>query len=204
MKPSPVPVGARLIDSLQFSQSGNLAQAQALKAAGGDAVFLYAGVAGPAQVSAALEADLGVLPVTLADAWTASIVAELQALGICPGVSVHLDIEGTSTLNLALPILTTTVNDWCAKVKAAGFIPAGYFGVPQPFTSDEMYDLAFEGYWRGQGSIRDRNNALAEPTGCGWWCYQAYPSQTVGGVLVDYNMVTADFKNRVPVMGVAE
>jgi hypothetical protein len=196
----PVPVGSRLFDSLQFSQSGTLAQARKLKSAGFDGGFVYIGVATSSQITVMLVAGLGVIPVTLAGAWTSPFVEQIQAMDFCPGVSVFLDIEGKS---LVASEIQPIINARCKELSAAGFIPSGYFGVPQPFPSATMYKLPFEGYWHGQGSIRDFLGDLAEPSGCGWQCYQAWPSQTVEGVLLDYNMVTADYKGRVPSWGVS-
>jgi hypothetical protein len=74
----------------------------------------------------------------------------------------------------------------------------GYFGSPQPLTSDEMWHLKLKRYWRGQGSIRDRHNQLAEPTKCGWCVTQMFPSVVRGGVLVDIDVIGQDYLRRVP------
>lgn len=195
----PAPVGARIIDSLPFSQGGTAAQAAALKAAGVDGIALYLGVANRARVDACLAAGLLVMGVTLAGAYDGKLAAaQAKAWGLPPGVSLFLDLEGKGTLTD--PGLVQRINAWANDVAAAGYLPGLYVGVPQPLTSDELYRLRVVRYWRGQGSIRDRSNALAEPSGCGWCMTQMWPSQTVAGVLVDWNMVGADYKSRTPVM----
>jgi hypothetical protein len=201
--PARARAGALCADSLPFSESGTLAQAQALRAAGIEAVYGYLGVINAERVGYVLQAGMAFLPVTLADRYNGpSAVTELTALGVPGSVSVCLDMEGPSTL--AIPSATiAAVNAWAAPVARAGYIPSLYVGVPQPLTSEELWLLNVHGYWRGQGSIRDRNDALAEPLRCGWWGVQAYPSVTRGGVLVDLDMLTEDYLGRLPSWAVA-
>lgn len=194
--------GAICVDSLPFSQGGTLEQAQALRAEGIECVFGYLGVINAERVGYALQAGMAFLPVTLADRWDGNeAVRELQALGVPAGVHVYLDFEGPGTLSMADP--SAVIGAWAAPVKAAGYVPALYVGVPQPLTSDELWQLPVHSYWKGQGSVRDRTNALAEPLRCGWACIQAYPSVMRGGVLVDVDMITEDFLGRVPVWAAA-
>jgi hypothetical protein len=191
--------GTLFVDSLAFSQGGTLEQAKALSSAGAKGVYLYGGVAGSAQVEAAFGANLGVMLVTLANAFNGqSAVAQRMALGLPSGSTVQLDVEGVELLSTNLAIVTAEINAWCEALVGAGDDPGGYIGVPQPFTSAELWNLAFKGYWRGQGRIVDRNNALSEPSGCGWWAYQAYPSQVIAGLEVDWDMITTDYLGRTP------
>lgn len=198
---SPARVGACVVDSLPFSQGGTAAQAQALKASGVDAVALYLGVATAARVALAIDAGLAVIPVTLAGEYNdggADEVAELATLGIPMGATVFLDLEGLTAFHSDPVALASKINVWADAVAAAGYVPGLYVGVPQPFTSAELYALRVQRYWRGQGSVRDRSNALAEPAGCGWCMTQMFPSVVRGGVLVDCNMIGQDYKGRVP------
>ncbi len=205
MNTKQAPIGARVVDSLPFSQSGTLAQANALKASGVDALAGYLGVISKERVAAVLAAGMGYLPVTLAAEYNDGAndeIAQLKALGIPAGVTVFLDLEGLAAFKSDPVALAGKINAWADAILAAGYIPSLYVGVPQPFTSDELWKLRVQRYWRGQGSIRDRNNTLAEPTGCGWCMTQMYPSHTLGGVWVDSNMVGQDYKGRVPVWAV--
>lgn len=200
----PCPVGARIVDSLPFSQGGNAAQAAALKAAGVDGVALYLGAASPALAAACLAAGLLVFGVTFGGRYDgAAAVASMHALGMPAGTACFLDVEGDPSLALAPADLIGKIDAWADAVAAAGFVPCLYVGVPQPLTSDELYRLRVQRYWRGQGSVRDRHNALAEPTGCGWCMTQMWPSQHCAGELVDFNMVGADYKTRTPPMAAA-
>lgn len=202
MKSAPVPVGARIVDSLPFSEGGTAALAAALKASGVEGVALYLGVAKPSLALACTAAGLGVIGVTLGDAFDgAATVTQAKAM-LAPGTSVFLDVEGPTAMAMASGDLIAKINAWADPVLAAGFLAGIYVGVPQPLTSAELYGLRVVRYWHGQGSVRDRNNALAEPS-CGWCMQQAWPSVTRGGVLVDCNQVGADFKTRVPSWTVA-
>ncbi len=197
-------VGAVVIDSLQFSQTGTKAHAQALRGAGVDAVALYLGVARKAQLQAVLDAGMGAFFVTLASEYLdggLDEVAQLRVLGAPKGSTVFADMEGLNSHNAPPADTIKALTNWSNGIVGEGHIAGLYVGSPQGLTSGELWRIPrMTRYWQGMGSTRDRNGDLAEPDGCGWCIRQAWPSQTVGGVLIDYNMVTADYKNRVPTM----
>ncbi len=199
-------VGATVVDSLPFSQQGTLAQAMSLKDSGVHALAGYLGVIDASRVAHELDAGLAFVPVTLAGEYNDGPndeLGQLQALGIPRGATVFLDLEGMHAFKSDPVALIQKINDWADSIAASGYVPGLYVGVPQPLTSDELWKLRVSRYWRGQGSIRDRHNALAEPTGCGWCMTQMFPSLTRGNTWVDVNMVGSDYKGRVPawVMG---
>lgn len=201
----PAPVGARIVDSLPFSQGGTAGQAVALKASGADGIALYLGAATKARADACLAAGLGVFGVTFGNQYNGpAAVAQMQALGLPAGTSCFLDLEGIKDLSDAnTTAIIGKVNAWADAVSAAGYLPGLYVAPPQPLTSQEMYALKVVRYWKGGGSIRDRHGALAEPSGCGWCMTQMWPSYTLGGVFVDGNMVGHDFKDRAPALAYA-
>lgn len=203
MRAEPSCVGAVVVDSLPFSQGGTVSQAAGLKAAGVAAMSGYLGSVTPARLEVILAAGLAYIPVTYAGEYNDGPndeVEQLRRLGIPPGASVFLDLEGMSAFKTNPPELIAKINAWADGIAGAGYIPCLYVGVPQPLTSTELYALHVKGYWKGQGSIRDRTNALAEPTGCGWMMTQMFPSRNIGdpAVWVDMNMIGADYKGRVP------
>lgn len=202
MKAVPAEVGARGADSLPFSQGGTLSMAQGLRVAGYDFFVGYLGSVTPARLAVILTAGMAFMPVTYGGEYEDGAddeLAQLRALNIPAGVSVWLDMEGLSAFHADPPTLIGKVNAWADKVAAAGWMPCLYVGVPQPLTSVELYNLHVKRYWRGQGSVRDRFNALAEPS-CGWCMTQMFPSITRGSVLIDANIVGQDYKARVPMM----
>lgn len=191
-------VGAVCLDSLPFSQSGTAAQAKAMRAAGADAIYGYLGVISPERVQFALAAGLAFMPVSLAGRFDGpTTVQQLKALNIPPGVTTCFDVEGLDAFHADPIAYAAKLNAGYDAVNAGGWTSGAYFGSPQPFTSAEMYALHCQHYWRGQGRIVDRHNALAEPT-CGWQVYQMFPSVTRGGVLVDIDVVGQDYRGRVP------
>ncbi len=199
MNVEPAFVGALCVDSLPFSQSGTAAQAHALKAAGIDAVYGYLGVINAERVGFIVDAGMRVLPVTLAAHYDGpSSVAQLKALSMPSGVTTCLDVEGMTAFRSDPIALAQAINLWADHVDGNGFMSGGYFGSPQPFTSDEMWKLHVKRYWRGQGRIVDRHGVLAEPTKSGWCVTQMYPSVTRGGVLVDIDVIGQDYLGRVP------
>ena len=222
-------IGAVVVDSLPFSQTGTIAQARSLKANGVAAVAVYLGVASAARVGYVLEAGMGCFAVTLAgeyDDGATDEVSQLKALGFPAGKHVVLDMEGLAAFKTDPPLLIGKVNAWADHIRVAGYKPALYVGNPQPLTSLELWQLRVELYWRGQGRtvdrfnklaepggwkatkpgpIVDRNLELAEPWGCGWAIDQKYPSRHLGApaTWVDMNMVGQDYKGRVPSWAVA-
>lgn len=200
MKAEQAAIGALGADSLQFSEGGGSVQAEALRACGADFFVGYLGAMNAARLQAVLDAGLRFMPVTFAAEYkdgAADEIAQLKALGIPAGTSVWLDLEGLEAFH-ANPVTTAAlINSWADDIAAAGYMPCLYVGVPQPFTSDELYKLHVVRYWRGQGSVRDRFNALAEPT-CGYCMTQVFPSVQRGGVLVDVDFIGQDYHGRVP------
>src|SRR5690348_11289341 len=106
-------VGARGVDSLPFSQSGTAEQAQKLAARGVDFLVGYRGVRNAARVGYVLDAGLAFMPVTLAGEvfdGAADELAQLRALGIPPGCTVWLDVEGKKTLDVPVGELAAEIN----------------------------------------------------------------------------------------------
>lgn len=198
-----VPVDSRVADSLPFSQGGTPKLAAGLAASGVDAFAGYLGAVTPAILAAVLTSGMGFIPVTFGGAYNngfADELAQLRNLGIPGGATVFLDMEGLAAAHEDPVTLIGKVNAWADGITAAGYLAGLYAGVPQPLTSDELWKLRVSRYWKGQGSLRDRNNQLAEPTGCGFCMTQMYPSVVRAGVLVDCSMVGQDFKGRTPTM----
>ncbi len=186
-------------DSLSYSQSGSVGQACSLKGAGIDFMYGYLGVINKPRVGYILDAGMAFMAVTLAGQYDGSrSVSQAQAIGMSPGSSVCLDVEGVVAYRSDPIALATIVNEWADTIRAAGFSPGVYIGSPQPFTSQELWMLHVQRYWRGQGRIVDRHNSLSEPWNCGWCCTQMYPSVVRGGILVDIDVIGQDYLGRVP------
>jgi hypothetical protein len=201
MRTFPAHVGALGVDSLPFSQAGTLEQAKALRYAGVKFLVGYLGVINAERLGHVLNAGLAFMPVTLAGEYNdgpEDEVKQLQALGLPKLCSVWLDLEGLKAFHTNPVELITKINTWADAILAAGYMPCLYVGVPQPLTSDELWNLRVKRYWRGQGSVRDRFNALAEPTKCGWTMTQMYPQHSLAGVWVDVDVVGQDYLQRVP------
>lgn len=218
----PAPVGALVVDSYPYSIGGKPEQVQALRELGVRCLVGYLGSMNVKRLDAVFDAGLAFMPVTKAGEYldgAADEIAQLKALGIPAGASVWLDLEGrrASLVDIKNPYEkekaakaeAELINKWADDIRKAGYLPCLYVGVPQPFTSAELYSLRVYRYWHGQGSVRDRFGALAEPFrnygACrGWNMVQAAPSVTWGGVLVDANLVLGDYKGETPVWVVRE
>lgn len=222
MKTEKAFVGAVVLDSWGFSQSGTLQQARDMKATGVDGFVGYLGLMNTTRLSYLLDSGLAFMPVTLAaDAFDgAKIVDRCKALGLSSQCTVWMDFEGPGVYNSgkadALALKQKT-NASLIRTRDADFMPGIYVGAPQPFTSEELYSLTAVRYWQGIGQCRDRNGALAEPN-CGWCMRQAYHGIRDGmgmmwrdldpsklqrewkntTVFVDPNMIGADYRGRLP------
>ncbi len=206
MRSANAPVGARLVDSLPFSNGGTAEDARRLKAAGADGLAGYLGAMTKQRLEYLLDAGLAYLPVTFAGEYmdgAGDELFQLGALGIPVGTTVFLDLEGRKAFDTEPTLLASQIDAWATAIEAARYIPGLYVGSPQPFTEAELWKLKVRRYWQGQGATRDRFGKLAEPTGCGWCLRQAFPSVSYGGVWVDHNQVTQDYRGRVPTWVVA-
>ncbi len=198
MRTEPAFVGARIVDSYPFSYDGREQQAIDLKNHGVDGLFGYLGTIDNRRLSYVLNAGLGFMPVTLAGAYNGkNAVSQCRGLGLPPGCTVFLDVEGKPAWETSAPDLMRQINTWCNEVAAAGYQPGVYIGVPQPLNSKELYSLRAIRYWKGMGRTVDKTGSLAEPS-CGWCVNQMYPSIHWSGVFVDVNIVGQDYKGRLP------
>lgn len=198
-----LPVGSVVVDSLQFSNTGTQEQADALSRRGVACMVGYLGAMNSDRLARVLCYGKGFMPVTFGGEYEDGArdeLAQLKALGIPPGVTVWLDLEGMKAWKDDPAKLIAKLNAWAEPIAAAGYVAGLYCGVPQPLTSKELGDLPrFTRYWAGQGRQVDRFGNLSEPTP-GYCMRQFFPSVTWGGVLVDANMVGQDYRGRLPTM----
>jgi hypothetical protein len=189
-----VPVGSRLTDSVTLVTA---ATAGKFKASGIDGCFQYLGTVTAQGVADITGAGLGFMPGTYAAAFNGpAAVAECQSLGLTPGCTVWLDVEGIGP-TVTIPSLKQQINDWAAAISGAGFQPGMYVGSNAQLTSLELYQLDVVRYWHSLSRILDRNGMLAEPA-CGFCVHQLYPTVTRCGVSVDLDFVQQDYQGRLP------
>jgi hypothetical protein len=199
--------GARGVDSLPFSNGGTCEQAKKLAASGLEFFVGYLGAMNKARLGYILDAGLAFMPVTFAGEYkdgAADELAQLKALGIPPGVTVWLDLEGIDAWNTPVDKLTALINAWARDIKAAGYMPGLYVGAPQPLTGKQLFSLGVQRYWLGIGRCVGRDGKDAYPD-CGWCMRQDWHNQGTGmlwkntGVFVDTNSIQCDHKGRLPV-----
>lgn len=204
--------GARVVDSLPYSQGGTAQQAAALAASGVEGFVGYLGAMNPARLKYILDAGLGFMPVTFAGEYkdgAADELAQLAALGIPKGATVWLDLEGINAWNTPAAELIKLIEAWATAIVGAGYMAGLYVGAPQPLTGKQLFALkGITRYWLGQGRCIGKDGLDAYPD-CGWCMRQDWHNQGNGmyfkktGVLVDTNAVQADHRGRLPVWVVA-
>lgn len=195
-------VGARGTDSVTLIDTPD--KVQKLIDAKVDFVVQYLGSVTTKVVENICNAGLALMLVTYANRYDGPMtVKQLRALAIPDGFTVWLDVESVGDLD---PVtLRAKINAWAAVVSAAGYMPGMYVGPNCKLTSVELYQLKVVRYWHCGAKIIDRNGQIAEP-GCGFCMYQLFPETKVGAdeqgngsILVDFDFVQQDFRNRLPV-----
>jgi hypothetical protein len=113
------------------------------------------------------------------------------AAGIPAGVSVWLDLEGVLSTSTPQGVIAYC-NAWNAAVKSAGYSTGVYVGAACGLDGDALYNsLSFTAYWRSQSQVPN-------VTTRGYCMIQLYPSETVAGVAVDYDVVQQDYLGGLP------
>lgn len=203
----PATVGARGVDSLPFSQGGTPEQACALRSSGIDFFVGYLGVVTKERLASILSAGLAFMAVTLAGRFDGTAAAQqCRALGLPPGTTVWLDLEGDNAYRTPPQELIAKINAWADAVSLAGYQPGLYVGSPQPLTADELYRLRVVRYWKAPSRVLDRNGQAWDGPACGFCCWQLWPQGywRDTGVFVDVDFIGQDFRGRVPTWAIGE
>lgn len=202
-------VGALGADTIQPITTR--AVADALRGAHVDYIVRYLGSLSSPEIDVILQSSLAVMPVTYSrsSGWQPSgdlgaldakhHVAECDAIGIPKGATVWLDLEGPG--GHAQDVIDHVTN-WANIVRGSGYDPGLYCGWGTLLTSEELYQLPVDRYWKSQSRVTDSAGQLAEPK-CGWCQYQLFPSVMRGGVWVDLNVIQEDNQTRLPTWVVA-
>lgn len=203
-------VGARGVDSVQFSMGGSATQAEALKRKGIDFFVGYLGAMNAARLAAVLAAGLAFMPVTYAGEYEDGAedeIAQLKALGVPQGTTVWLDLEGQKAFDTPSAQLIAKINAWADKIIAAGYLPGLYIGSPQPLTGDELAKLKVVRYWKAPSRVFDHDGkAWDGPSAIGFCMWQMWPSVMWfdTNIFLDVDFIGQDFKGRVPTWVVAD
>jgi len=200
-------VGARGVDSLPFSQGGTADEAAKLKDSGVDFFVGYLGTINPSRLGYLLDAGLAFMPVTRAASYdTASAVKACRDLGLTPGCTVWIDLEGKAAFQSPPHELADKIDQWALAMIAAGYQPGLYVGSPQPFTGDELFRLKVVRYWKAPSRVVDRNGQPWDGPQCGFCMYQLWPQSTWrgSGVFVDIDFIQQDHLGRLPSWVVAD
>jgi hypothetical protein len=201
VKTAQATVGARGVDSLPYSSGGTLGDAKNLRDCGAEFFVGYLGVIDTLRLGFLLDAGLAFMPVTRAGTYDGAGAADAcVALGLTPGCTVWLDLEGQAAFATPPQDLMAKIDAWADAVGGAGFQPGLYVGSPQPLTGDELFRLKVVRYWKAPSRIFDRNGRVWDGPSCGFCMYQLWPSLTwrSSGVLVDVDFVQQDHLGRLP------
>jgi hypothetical protein len=184
-------------------------------------VFRYLATLTSEEICSIHAAGLVVAFVSYADDFNSQReIQRLATLGIPQGAATFCDVEGEMKRlmpmvnpasippealgptgenpfqqGISLQLLSTKINARGKDVEAAGFVPGGYFGAGQPFTSEELTNLLVRLYWHAASLVRDRFGKEAGPS-VGWAVYQESANTNIGGSLFDIDSVRSDFKGR--------
>ncbi len=114
-----------------------------------------------------------------------------SSIGLPPGLSVWLDLEGVAPYVTAAETIAYC-NAWAAQVEAQGFSPGIYVGANQPLSGDDLYwRLRITRYWRSASTVPDIPYR-------GYCMAQALAPSPVDGIAIDRDVIMADAFGGVP------
>ncbi len=146
------------------------------------------------EIEAHLEAGLGIWGIGFAKQFDGKhLVARAKLLGLPLGATIAFDVEA---IDDDVSTLIAKINACTNDIQNAGYLAMGYFGAPQPLTSDEMSALVVSRYWRAGSLIRDRFGKVAAPER-GWCLLQYAPQEVQHGVMIDRGRAKADYRGDV-------
>jgi hypothetical protein len=121
----------------------------------------------------------------LGEQYGATAEFNAQAIGLPPGVTLWLDLEGIAPYASAAETIAY-VNAWTSQVAGAGYQAGLYVGANQPLNGDELYwRLKVTRYWRSASTVPDIPYR-------GYCMAQALAPSPIDGISVDRNVVMAD------------
>lgn len=106
-----------------------------------------------------------------------------KSAGYEMGAPIVLDFESVSVDQSSA---MAWCRAWCEVVSNAGFVPAIYVGVPQPLSSDDLYALPFQHYWKSCSA--DTVDVATR----GYQIIQSACGQNLDGLDVDLDKADAD------------
>ena len=148
----------------------------------------------PAELADTLAAGLQVGFVTYALEFDpAHTLARLKALGAPQGVTVWIDVEGSSLEGLDI---IAKVNAWAAAVQNAGYEAGIYVGAGCPLSPAQLQALAVTRYWHSVSRVPEPSRGMCME--------QITPDEVfVCGVKVDVNVVKPDYRGDLPTFAAA-
>jgi hypothetical protein len=114
----------------------------------------------------------------------AQAAANAGSIGFPPGVNVWCDLEGVAAGTPAQDAIDHC-NAWFAAVSAAGYVPGLYVGADAILDGQQLYDLAFQHYWKSQSTVPD------VPVR-GYQLVQEFPAIAANGIGIDVDIAQND------------
>ena len=99
-------------------------------------------------------------------------------------MNIWCDLEGVSDASVAADVIGYC-NAWYAAVAANGYVPGLYVGANCVLNGQELYDLAFQHYWK---SISDVPALPAR----GYQMIQTVVPEPVNGIGIDQDVTQTD------------
>lgn len=77
-----------------------------------------------------------------------------QSVGLPAGMNIWCDLEGL-TAGTSTQLVIDYCNAWYTAVQAAGYVPGIYVGAGCILDGEQLYDLAFQHYWKSMSDVPD-------------------------------------------------
>ncbi len=110
--------------------------------------------------------------------------ANAETVGFPDRVSLWCDLEGVNSSAQAKAVIDYC-EAWYEAVSAAGYIPGLYVGSEALLNGRQLYDLAFQHYWRSQSQVPDIPHR-------GYQVIQLSPPVQLNGVPIDLDVALND------------
>jgi len=173
----------RYVPQSNGSTSGNLTTAEANAILGAGLGLLVV-----QHVASAGWAPTGQLGKDNADCATNA----LAAIGMPPGITVFLDLEGVASGTLVANI-NDYCNTWSDFVRQAGYVPGIYVGANCGLNAAEITALEFDCFWESGSSVPQ--------IGAPGWCMKQTidDSFVIAGIAYDEDSIIADQDGNTPI-----
>jgi Domain of unknown function (DUF1906) len=107
-----------------------------------------------------------------------------SSIGLSIGMNIWCDLEGVASGTLAQDVIDYC-NAWYKAVNNGGYIPGIYVGANCILNDNQLYDLAFQHYWKSLSNVPSIPNR-------GYQLIQSLEQNLIDGISIDNDLTQND------------